>query len=174
MLRGIDVAFEKYRSRKHKTQRVNALAFCAQAVLAEAQLTNTVTTAVPVAREAAFPENDVQRFMLANAGALRGKKDPEYDAVAGKLETLAVGNCGDLERLEQQLSVLEQRAIAIARSRVSDDAALETKRELEAQLRPYRGKMTAPQLTMLEHQYLERKILEDGGLPRLSLFYLRA
>ena len=26
---------------------------------------------------------------------------------------------------------------------------------------------------MLEKQYLERRLLEDGGLPRLSLFYLR-
>jgi hypothetical protein len=69
--------------------------------------------------------------------------------------------------------VLEQRVIAIARSRQSDEAALETKRELEAQLRPYRGKMTAPQLAMLEQQYFERKILESGRLPRLSLFYLR-
>ena len=41
------------------------------------------------------------------------------------------------------------------------------------QLRPYRGKMTADQLTMLEKQYLERHLLESAGLPRLSLFYLR-
>jgi len=33
--------------------------------------------------------------------------------------------------------------------------------------------MTAPQLAMLEKQYLERQLLESVGLPRLSLFYLR-
>src|ERR671923_2298279 len=38
VLRGIDAAFEKWRSRKVKTQMVNSLAFCAQAVLAEAQI----------------------------------------------------------------------------------------------------------------------------------------
>jgi hypothetical protein len=32
--------------------------------------------------------------------------------------------------------------------------------------------MTAPQVAMLEKQYLERRLLEDAGLPRLSLFYL--
>jgi hypothetical protein len=32
--------------------------------------------------------------------------------------------------------------------------------------------MTAPQVAMLEKQYLERRLLEDTGLPRLSLFYL--
>jgi len=37
VLRGIDSAFDKWRSRKVRTQMVNSLAFCAQAVLAEAQ-----------------------------------------------------------------------------------------------------------------------------------------
>src|SRR5215472_9973312 len=38
VLRGIDVAFEKWRSRKKKTQAVNSLAYCAQAVATEAKL----------------------------------------------------------------------------------------------------------------------------------------
>jgi hypothetical protein len=37
---------------------------------------------------------------------------------------------------------------------------------------PYRGKMTADQLSMLEKQYLDRRLLEQANLPRLSLFYL--
>jgi len=44
---------------------------------------------------------------------------------------------------------------------------------MDRQLRPYRGKMTADQLSMLEKQYLERVLLERAGLPRLSLFYMR-
>ncbi len=40
-------------------------------------------------------------------------------------------------------------------------------------LRSYRGKMTADQLSMLEKQYLERHLLEQSNLPRLSLFYMR-
>jgi hypothetical protein len=32
--------------------------------------------------------------------------------------------------------------------------------------------MTADQLSMLERQYLDRRMLEAAGLPRLSLFYL--
>ncbi len=172
VLRGIDASFEKYHARKQKTQRVNSLAFCAQAVLTEAQLSAEGAT-VPPPESAPFPENDVRGYLLANAAELRKQEGAEFESVAAKLDQLARENCKDLEALEQQLSVLEQRVIAIARSRQSDEAALETKRELEAQLRPYRGKMSAPQLAMLEQQYFERKILESGRLPRLSLFYLR-
>ena len=38
VLRGIEIAFEKWRAKKTKTQMVNSLAFCAQAVLTEAKI----------------------------------------------------------------------------------------------------------------------------------------
>ena len=62
--------------------------------------------------------------------------------------------------------------IAAARSRQSEEQLLEARRQLEAQLRPYRSKMSAEHLALLEKQYLERNLLEKGDLPRLSLFYL--
>lgn len=172
VLRGIDVAFEKYHSRKHKTQKVNALAFCAQAVLTEAQLASEGGETPPLKAEAAaFPEDDLRRYLQENAAALR--KQMGFEDIAARLETLSMDPGKDLEALEQHLSMLEQKMIALARSRETDEAALESRRELDAQLRPYRGKMTAPQLSMLEQQYMERRVLESRGLPRLSLFYLR-
>ena len=79
----------------------------------------------------------------------------------------------DLEDLERRLTALEDKMIALVRSRQTDEQLLEARRQLDLQLRPYRGKMTAPQLAMLEKQYLERLLFESAGLPRLSLFYLR-
>jgi hypothetical protein len=63
--------------------------------------------------------------------------------------------------------------IAAARARQTDDDLLQARRDLDSQLRPYRGKMTADQLAMLERQYLERSLLERAKLPRLSLFYMK-
>ena len=37
VLRGIDAAFEKWRSRRQKSQMINSLAYCAQAVMKEAE-----------------------------------------------------------------------------------------------------------------------------------------
>jgi hypothetical protein len=79
----------------------------------------------------------------------------------------------DLESLEQRLTVLEEKMIAAARARQTEEALLAARQTLDRQLRPYRGKMTADQLTMLEKQYLDRNLLESAGLPRLSLFYMR-
>ncbi len=80
---------------------------------------------------------------------------------------------GDLEDLERRLTALEDKMVAIARTRQTEDQLLAARTDLDRELRPYRGKMTADQLAMLQKQYLERRLLESSGLPRLSLFYLK-
>jgi hypothetical protein len=175
VMRGIDAAFEKWRARKVKTQMVNSLAFCAQAVLSEAQI--MAGTAQPrVRRETAppFDEDALCIYLGENSDAVRRVEG--YAEIADALERLAdeaEQHYADLEALEQRLTVLEEKMIAIARTRQSDEDLLTSRREMDRQLRPYRGKMTADQLAMLEKQYLERALLEKAGLPRLSLFYMR-
>ena len=173
VLRGIDEAFEKWRSRKVKTQMVNSLAFCAQAVLTEAQI---MTEAAPQRsrRETAppFTLEELRAYLERNAAALPAG----YEEIAASLGRLAAGaepHFADLEALEQRLTVLEEKMVAAARTRQTEEEMLQSRQELDRQLRPYRGKMTADQLSMLEKQYLERHLLEKAGLPRLSLFYMR-
>lgn len=173
VLRGIDAAFEKWRSRKVKTQMVNSLAFCAQAVMTEAQvMAGTVQRRPRPDAAPPFALEELRAYLKNNAAALPA----EYGEIAAALERLAGDlepHYHDLESLEQRLTVLEEKMIATARARQSDEQMLAARQELERQLRPYRGKMTADQLAMLEKQYLERNLLEKAGLPRLSLFYMR-
>ena len=173
VLRGIDAAFEKWRGRRVKTQMVNSLAFCAQAVLTEAQI--MAGTAQPKARRETAPPfslEELRAYLERNAAALPAGCE-EIAASLRKLAAEAEQHYADLEALEQRLTVLEEKMIAAARSQQTEEQALESRRQLDRQLRPYRGKMTADQLTMLEKQYLERQLLESAGLPRLSLFYMR-
>jgi hypothetical protein len=171
VLRGIDAAFEKWRSRRVKTQMVNSLAFCAQAVLTEAQI---MAGAVPPRKEAAppFPMDDLRAYLESNAAAL-GEGYQETAESLRKLAAEVEQHYANLEGLEQRLTVLEEKMIATARTRQTEEQLLAGRQELDRQLRPYRGKMTADQLAMLEKQYLERNLLEKAGLPRLSLFYMR-
>jgi len=171
VLRGIDAAFEKWRSRKVKTQMVNSLAFCAQAVLKEAQI---MAGTLPQRPETAppFPLDDLRAYLEHNAAALPAGYD-EISASLRKLAAAADQHYANLEELERRLTVLEEKMLAAARTLQSEEALLESRRELDRQLRPYRSKMTADQLSMLEKQYLERHLLEKAALPRLSLFYMR-
>lgn len=177
VLRGIDAAFAKWRSRKSRIQQVNSLAYCSQAVLREAQAMaggpKPVGAGEPV--EAPFTLDEVRGYLAKNAAKLRGLHSEEFDEIAASLEQMAASAeecCANLEELEQRLSALDEKAIALLRSRLSEDELIEARKELDQHLRPYRSKMSAPQLAMLEKQYLERRLLEASGVPRLSLFYL--
>ncbi len=174
VLRGIDSAFAKWHSKKKKLQAVNSLAYCAQAVFTEAQI---MAGAAPAREskvsEAPFSLESLVEFLRGNAAEL-GKREPfaEIAASLNRLADEAEVHYANLEELEQRLSGLEDKMKAMARLGQTEQDLFEARRELDATLRPYRSKMTADQLAVLERQYLERHLLEKVSLPRLSLFYL--
>jgi ElaB/YqjD/DUF883 family membrane-anchored ribosome-binding protein len=175
VLRGIDVAFEKWRGRKVKTQKVNSLAFCAQAVLTEAQQAAGGSAARPSA-SSPYTADELRSYLSTNAELLRKKGVKAYGEIAAALDRLSEEmdeHTRNLEGLEQHLTVLEEKMLAAARAARNEEEMLQVRRDLDAELRPYRSKMSAAQLAMLEKQYLERRLLDRQGLPRLSLFYLR-
>jgi hypothetical protein len=177
VLRGVDLAFEKWRAKRSRVQMVNSIAYCTQAVMTEAQRMADAGQQKPEKQEAApFPDDELRRYLEANTAAVRATGVAEYAAVADILDQLRTdlpSLSADLEALEQHLTVLEQKLIAIARSRQTDEQAMAARRELESHLRQWRSKMTGPQISMLETQFLDRSTLAAAGLPRLSLFYLR-
>jgi len=175
VLRGIDAAFEKWRAKKKRGQNINSVAYCAQAVILEAQaMAGVAPPRAGKGSAAPFSLEDLERYLTANAEQIRRREGMvEVAAAVERLAFSAATLYDNLEDLERRLTALEEKMIALVRSRQTDEQLLEARRELDLQLRPYRGKMTAPQLAMLEKQYLERRLLESADLPRLSLFYLR-
>ena len=175
VLRGIDQAFEKWHGRKKKTQTVNSLAYCAQAVLQEAQAMANATPDAGAAPESAnpFPREAVESHLRAAVESLRAREGyAEPVQALEKILTELDDHLRRSEELEQRLTAIEDKLAALARTRLTEEDLFEIRRELDVQLRPYRGKMTAEQLVMLERKYLDRRVFERAKLPRLSLFYL--
>ena len=156
---------------------VNSIAYCTQAVMTEAQRIADAGHGRPSKPETApFPADELRGYMEANAATIRNANCSEFLPIAESLDQIIAelpALSTDLETLEQRLNILEQKLIAIARSRQSEEQAMQARKELESYLRPWRSKMTAPQIAMLETQFLDRSILEGAFLPRLSLFYLK-
>jgi hypothetical protein len=176
VLRGIDAAFDKWRARKSKTQAVNSIAYCTQAVMKEAQaMADNAPGLVSQGGEAAapFPIEQVRSHMETAAAALAVLDG--YAEIAQAVQAILAGiedHFADPEQLDQRLTALEDKMAAIARTRLSDEDLFQMRRDLDFQLRPYRSKMTADQLARLEKSFLDRKVYEHCSLPRLSLFYI--
>ena len=138
VLRGIDQAFDKYERRPSKTQKINGLAWCAQAVLAAAE--DMKEAAVGSSGEKkqnetarGFEISEIAGFLRRNAKQLWAAKLPEARGVSGRAvaeetaETLheIAANLETqktpprLEDLERRLTMLEEKLFAILLDRKS-------------------------------------------------------
>ncbi len=187
VLRGIDDAFDKYDAKalraKARVRKVNGLAWCAQSVL-EAVTTmreGDAGTATEVAVESGFETERVARYLEGNALRVEAVGLPApadgvgKDAVARLRELAAAvhdGRGGGLEELDRTLTVLEERLFGALMSVTPEEDLVGLREQAARELAPYRGKMQAVQIRQVEQQFLQKRLLEARGLPRLSLFYM--
>jgi hypothetical protein len=167
VLKGMDRAFSKTK------RKISSLAYCANAVAAVAEEQKDLHTDEPTPPE--FSAEEVQTYLdrLANEVGALGKTFPEFlERLNGIGESIRAQDTSDLRSGETALNALEEKLIAIIKIAAEDETLIEVQREVDANLSPFRSKMTVDQLAMLERQLLKRKLMERYSAPRLSLFYL--
>jgi hypothetical protein len=192
VLKGINRAFESYgRSRRGTGKPMKSLAYCTDAVLeaAEEQLEAAAGKAPPAkqsSQKEPFSRDELKEYLARNVAQLKqaaGKGRHRHTELAAALEEIArsVGAAAvlldtpgtlDLEDLERRLTVLDDRLQATLTNHISEELMLRIRRELDGQLAAYRRKMKAGQLALVEKQYVQKRLLEEFRLPRLSLFYM--
>ncbi|HKS26470.1 MAG TPA: hypothetical protein VJS44_01560 [Pyrinomonadaceae bacterium] len=198
-LRGIERAFDSYESKPRK-RSVKTLFYCQEEV--EAQFAEWLESQLGASEESSNGEGDVQdaaesderlpfprrsilehmeraRVSLLNICKERRRKDALFDALsrtAARLEELekdfSHARRPDAERLESDLTSLEKSL---------DEAVLQSMRagelesarsETEEQLQPYKHRMERATYQQTFDNLLLKRLREQQGLPRLSLFYI--
>ena len=188
VLKGIDRAFEKYDA-KRRGRPIKSLLYCVDAVAQMADEAKEAAagrgpSSAAAERPAAFDSKDISRYLGANAAALRlaaaqAAKPALAQAFTETAEALdglaaqpATSVTSNLEDLERHLTVFEEKLLAALTQAAPAAELVELRREVERGLAPYRRKMKAEQLALIENQFLQKKLFERYRLPRLSLFYL--
>lgn len=184
VLRGIDDAFDKHDAQKlrgrGRTRKINGLAWAAQAVLRATEAAVDAATGAPVRRDAperesGFEPERVAAYLERNADGVGSLEAGA--AVAGRLKELAaevrLGGSIGLEDLDRTLTVLEEKLYLALVAAAPEAELVELRAQAGRELAPYRGKMQATQIRQVEQQFLQKRLLEARGLPRLSLFYMR-
>jgi hypothetical protein len=191
VFRGVDAAFDKYEQRPSKSQKINSLAYCAQAVLVAAEemkeaAVGAQSTDAQSNRPSGFPIAEICVFLRRNAEQLDAAKLPlakGIDAAPLARETAntlreiatdleATKTPPRLEDLERRLSVAEEKLLAVLLAATPDEQIVSVRADADRELAPYRRKMPSAQIEQLLKQYVHKRLLEKYGLPRLSLFYM--
>lgn len=198
-LKGIDRAFDSYqRSRRGGLGKpLKNLAYCTDAVLEAAEeqqeaAAGSAPNAVRAAPNEMFSREEIKAYFARNVHRVQtvakklavnqapNQAEVEFNSrlreIAKSLESsmvlLDTPGSLDLEDLERRLTILDDKQQALMASHVNEERMLQIRREMDGQLAAYRKKMKAEQLALVEKQYIQKRLLEEFGLPRLSLFYL--
>lgn len=191
VLKGIDHAFESYqRSRRGAGKPLKSLAYCTDAVLeaAEEQMEAAAGSAPKNGTAAAkepFSRDELRIYFLKNAeqiGRVATGQGQTGAALAERLREIAQSLSGmtmlldtpgalDLEDVERRLTILDDKLHGVLMSHAREEMMLKVRREMDGQLAAYRRKMKAEQIALVEKQYLQKRLLEEFGLRRLSLYY---
>jgi uncharacterized protein YicC (UPF0701 family) len=195
ILRGIDRAFEKRSKARSKTQKINSLAYCTQAILAEyerhqASLAGSSSqvevNSSPATSSEADRANLIQLLDKAS-DLLKQSRDqsPSHpgsslveviDDTISSLKAIKteISTCQhpDYEHLEMRLSTLEEKVLASLISSLSEDVLMAVRAEVSSEIHRHRRGLRAEQMALLERKMLHKRLFDRFHLPRLSLFYL--
>ena len=185
VLRGIDDAFDKHESRPgRKSARINGLAWCAQAVMEAAEEIQqaSVGMAPPADKttEQGFENQRIADWLTQcadtlAAAPLEGLAAETARNIITRLHELAAeapSASQDLEALERNLLVLEEKLMTTILATAPEADLVALKEESARELAPYRRRMQAAQIRQIETQFLHKRLVDKYNLPRLSLFYM--
>ena len=191
VLRGVDRAFDQRSQRRRTAGKVNSLAYCTQAILAEHERRNANRAGRndPAAQVA---EGDLEvsqllelldsarrklealpgRSRAVELPALNSVVETVVDSLSGIILEVRTSQSLDYEALELKLNTLEERILAAILSGMSEESLLEAKLETLQEIHRHKRGLKAEHIAMLEGKLMRKKLLQELGVPRLSLFYL--
>ena len=192
VLRGIDAAFDKYERKPSRSRKVNSLAYCSQEVLASAEemkeaAVGSASGPASPARPTGMETPEVVAYLRRNAAAISAANLPQdvrataaacactLQELADQLEKQAAEKSKStphLEDLERHLTLLEEKLVGAFLAATPDAGLLAIRREADSAIAPYRSKIPGPQIEQLHKQFIQKRLLQQHALPRLSLFYM--
>jgi hypothetical protein len=170
VLRGIRDALDAHAHGWSRDRPVRSLAYCTHEVEAARERWER---ALALGREDGL---DGRKALLGFADDLERAEDlgprgaEATSRIAGELRERAEG--GKLAELSAWLGERECELLEALRKDDGAERVTSMEAEVDRSLEPYRKRMPAKVLDQLRRESLARRLLEEHGLPRLSLFHL--
>ncbi len=189
VLRAVDRVFDAYEARP-RSRRINSILYCQQEVMACFQEYQHARIGAreesdgappPFSREMVLEYLEHGRTNLQRLAQQRREPElaPLREAIArvigrltALLEDVQAAQEVDFETLERELVRLEKLLYDALLQGLSEEHVAEVRREGERQLKEYRKRMDDELYEQTLRNYVAKRLREQYGLPRLSLFYL--
>jgi hypothetical protein len=168
---------------KARVRRINGLAWCTQEVMKAVEDMQEAAVGASTTKTEPAPGLEHERVANHLQGCASALRDAPLNDVALqiasetalRLEEMSANARTaqpDLEALERNLTVMEEKLFAALTTTTAESDLLTMRNQAAAELAPYRSRMKAEQIRQIERQFLNKRLLERWKLPRLSLFYM--
>jgi len=108
--------------------------------------------------------------------SLRSSKTPELyediERAIARLQQLAVEHSNDLETADQALSDIESFLEEALLTHLDSTRLAEIEKDVAGQLRPFKSQMEPEVYAQTSRVMMLKRLRDEEGIPRLSLFYL--
>lgn len=179
VIRAIENVFDGF-DKNPGPRSIKGLLYCKEEV--EAQFLEWTTMQAGKSKEAVddgapefSPERIVEHIRTVVA-ELRRSQNPELSEDIARaivrLEKLAVDHSNDLATADQSLSDIENFLEHALLTHLDEARLTEAKKEVAAQLRPFKSEMKPEAYEQTSRVMLLKRLRDEEGIPRLSLFYL--
>jgi hypothetical protein len=96
----------------------------------------------------------------------------DIERAISRLKQLAIDYSNDLETADKSLSDIENFLEDALLSKIDQSRLKEVEKDVASQLRPYKSQMDADVYKQTSRVMMLKRLRDEEGIPRLSLFYL--
>jgi hypothetical protein len=180
VLRAIESVFDTYDKQPSRPRAIKSLFYCREEI--EAQYLEWAAGQAGSSDGSAASFGDghsrasIIEFIEGAVSKLSGSKSKslseDYERAIARLHELKDGMGDDLEQIEKSLYEIEKFLDRALLTNSDSEHLKICKKEIAGQLKSYKSSMDAEAYKNTFDLMLLKRLREDGGVPRLSLFYL--
>ena len=180
VIRSIESVFDAFDKKPAQPRSIKSLFYCREEVEAQfLEWTKSQTGKTPDANnddEAGLSKDDVARFIDGVIDKLRISNKPElaedFERAIARLTELKENLTDDTGSVEPSLFDIEKFLDRSLLTNTDPEHLKTLKKEITGQLKSYKAGMEAEAYQKTFDLMLLKRLREDAGVPRLSLFYL--
>lgn len=179
VIRAIENVFDGF-DKNPGPRSIKGLLYCKEEV--EAQFLEWTTMQAGKSKDAAedtslefSPERIVEHIRTVILELNRSQNPDireDIERAISRLEELAANHSNDLTAADQALSDIDNLLEHALMTRTDRARFAEAEKEVAAQLRPFKSQMKPEAYDQTSRVMLLKRLRDDEGIPRLSLFYL--
>lgn len=180
VIRAIESVFDAYDKKPAQPRAIKSLFYCREEV--EAQFLEWTTSQTGKSEEASdgadahLTKDDIVRFVEDAIEKLQAARDSnlseDFGRAIARLTVLNENLSDDIGLVERTLYDIEKFLDRALLTNADTEHLKIVKKEITGQLKVYKAGMDADAYQNTFDLMLMKRLREDGGVPRLSLFYL--